>query len=368
MTQNRQSGYGTGNAKIDLAPVPFGTMKTLGSGDYTYNLGQLAYEITLSQWVIYSGDGIWTPFTGTSAGIVSFTVPFGTSPVVPNGSGTIDWPAGNGFSITGGTNSMTGNMVSPFTGSFGFTSATSGATESVVISHSSNTANSNAVIAVGVAGTSSGDPFAQFSVGATRAYAFGIDTIDSQTLKITTAIAANVTPSTGSTLMQVTSTGIVKIPVRLDLGNATNPSPEELNIFYNNPGSKTYVVLGNIGTGAGSDSQFGATVDDATSDCIYGTNNVGAVVSWTWGQKGSDSQAFAISASNALGTNNIFRSDISGNITLGLNASSIIGFNNSTLTTVGAAGGADPLPLTPSGYLPINVNGSPFQIPYYPRS
>lgn len=58
---------------------------------------------------------------GTSPAMQSFTVPAGTSPVVPDASGNIDWPAGNGFAVTGGTNAMTGNMVSPFTGDFTFT-------------------------------------------------------------------------------------------------------------------------------------------------------------------------------------------------------------------------------------------------------
>ena len=35
-------------------------------------------------------------------------------------------------------------------------------------------------------------------------------------------------------------------------------------------------------------------------------------------------------------------------------------------TTVGAAGGASALPATPSGYIQITINGTPYKLPYYP--
>jgi hypothetical protein len=38
----------------------------------------------------------------------------------------------------------------------------------------------------------------------------------------------------------------------------------------------------------------------------------------------------------------------------------------STATTVGAAGGASALPATPSGYIEIYINGTPYKLPYYP--
>lgn len=44
----------------------------------------------------------------------------------------------------------------------------------------------------------------------------------------------------------------------------------------------------------------------------------------------------------------------------------LIGFSNyATQTTVGAAGGASALPATPTGYLPVNINGTIFIMPYY---
>jgi hypothetical protein len=42
-----------------------------------------------------------------------------------------------------------------------------------------------------------------------------------------------------------------------------------------------------------------------------------------------------------------------------------VAFGNGHATTVGAAGGADPVPATPTGYLIINVNGTDQKIPYF---
>lgn len=38
----------------------------------------------------------------------------------------------------------------------------------------------------------------------------------------------------------------------------------------------------------------------------------------------------------------------------------------STASTVGGAGGASSLPATPSGYIQISINGTPYKLPYYP--
>lgn len=505
MTQNRQSGYGTGNAKIDLAPVPFGTMKTLGSGDYTYNLGQIAYEIALTQWVIYSGDGVWLPFTGVASGITtintilpavggnftltagagiaitpgvnsvtisltgggigidSFTVPAGTSPVSSDGSGNINWPAGNGFSITGGTNSMTGNMVSPFTGSFGFTSAVSGANEVLSVSHTSNTANSNSIINAAVAGTSGGDPFIYFNVGSTSAWSIGIDTSSSQ-FKITSASASSVTPSTGDSFLvcdysQLTAifsvnnlSNTMSLPglnltigcVNTDTANAASSSSiasgvaaatsgdpyfqlaigpavtcnkfglknSDSDAFYYNIGcnagvsgldgttvlkidqaataatfsvatlSNQYLLTGEVAqigvqntatTNANSSARLFVTSQNGTGDSyvIFNTHQGTLANAFELGATQADVFLITSVANNdtmGISGNTLFSATTAGNITLGFNTSSIVGFNNTIASTVGAAGGASALPLTPSGYILVNINGSPFEIPYYARA
>jgi len=53
---------------------------------------------------------------------------------------------------------------------------------------------------------------------------------------------------------------------------------------------------------------------------------------------------------------------------LGTAGTGVIDFETSTQTTTGAAGGADALPATPSGYLNVKINGTEFVIPYYAKS
>ncbi len=44
-----------------------------------------------------------------------------------------------------------------------------------------------------------------------------------------------------------------------------------------------------------------------------------------------------------------------------------IAFTSATTTSnVGSAGGASALPATPSGYIRISINGTPYKLPYYP--
>ncbi len=53
---------------------------------------------------------------------------------------------------------------------------------------------------------------------------------------------------------------------------------------------------------------------------------------------------------------------------LGTAGTGVVDFEIATQTTVGAAGGADALPATPTGYLNVKINGSEFVIPYYAKS
>lgn len=77
---NRATGIGVGSPKITLAPVPFSTQDTLGSTNYAYNLGQLAYQDS-SQWVIYNGNASWSPLFALILG--AGQVPIGTTAGYP---------------------------------------------------------------------------------------------------------------------------------------------------------------------------------------------------------------------------------------------------------------------------------------------
>lgn len=134
-----------------------------------------------------AGVATWVlQLSGGGEAVDSFTVPFGTSPVVPDVSGNINLPAGNGFAFTGGTNAMTGNMVSPFTGDFTFTDSTSGNTESLIVQHTSNTSNSSAQLFLRTAGSSGGNPYIFFTATNVPDYAIGLKNGVSPTFNMAT--------------------------------------------------------------------------------------------------------------------------------------------------------------------------------------
>jgi len=87
-----------------------------------------------------------------------------------------------------------------------------GSTKFFLLQNNDNTAGSSAKISQLVGGTSAGDVYDEFSIGSTRSYAFGVDNNDSQTFKLTTDAAANVDPSSGTTLIDITSAGEISFP------------------------------------------------------------------------------------------------------------------------------------------------------------
>jgi len=42
--------------------------------------------------------------------------------------------------------------------------------------------------------------------------------------------------------------------------------------------------------------------------------------------------------------------------------------NDTSQTTVGGAGGASALPATPTGYIPVTINGVEYVVPFYAKS
>lgn len=366
--------------------------------------------------------------SGGGAAIDSFTVPSGTSPVVPDANGNIDLPAGNGFAFSGGTNAMTGNMVSPFTGDFTFTESAAGNSEILTVSHSDNTAAANsAAVAITVAGTTqTGDAYAQFNVGSARSYAIGPDTSASQNLKVTTTNAAGVTPSSGSeillysptydawgmgatpgsntaaltiartqttqgggisinnldnttgtsdcvlgittgggsggdpfiawaisatqsyslgidnsdsdtfkltnalgvssgsTFLQSTVAGVVSLPLagsELYIGTASPVLPVALNVQKEVSGGAVELEVRNTSDDASSDALIGIVVGDSvgtTAGDPFMVYTIATIQSWVTGIDNSDSDKFKLSASSAIGTTDVIRATVAGEVTMPL--------------------------------------------------
>lgn len=160
------------------------------------------------------GDG-FVQLIGGEQAIDSFIPDTGISPVVPDSAGQISITGQNppnvsGIQVTGGTNSLNLSMFSPFEGDFAFAQSNPAGAVSVkvlVVNNDNSSSASHAQFVAAVAGTSSGNPFNLWSVGSLRSYALGIDTGDSQILKLTTAGSSGGSPSTGTEIISFGNSG-----------------------------------------------------------------------------------------------------------------------------------------------------------------
>lgn len=138
--------------------------------------------------------------SGGGTAIDSFVPDSGTT-VVPTAGGAVTMTGGNGIATVGGTNQLTFDMESPFTGDFSFQSTTSGDTETLTVTNTSNTASSQAQILASVAGASAGDSWNQWTIGSVASYALGLDNSDSDKLKLNYSASASVDPSSGTNVV-----------------------------------------------------------------------------------------------------------------------------------------------------------------------
>lgn len=151
--------------------------------------------------------------SGGGQAIDSFTPSSGTTPVGPDGTGNIALPAGNGFAFTGGTNALTGNMVTPFLGQFIFQNNTASTAQLLASRNTDTNAASTASVSSSVVGASSADAFYNCAIEATISYAVGIDNSDSQSFKIASAANSNATPSS-TALVKITTLGAMTKPLQ----------------------------------------------------------------------------------------------------------------------------------------------------------
>lgn len=98
-------------------------------------------------------------------------------------------------------NSQPGNQT--------FTSATSGATETLTVSNTSNTASSQANLVLSVAGTSAGDAYATYTVSGTTTWTQGVDNSDSDAFVIAASAALGTT-----NVIRASTAGEVTVPLQ----------------------------------------------------------------------------------------------------------------------------------------------------------
>jgi len=210
-------------------------------------------EITITGGILTETVGSLNTITINSSAFGFFIPDTGTSPVIPDSSGQVTMIGGNGIQTTGGTNALTFNMFPPYIGDFEFRSETSGDTETLLISNTSNTVDSQAFLQLQVAGSAAGDPWMNFNISGEKQYSFGIRNTTNQ-LKITDGGTVN----TGTNWFildpaAIGGDGSLDLPVaRLNISKTIGAGDLVLNVENqaNSPNSNAYVIVetgGNTG-------------------------------------------------------------------------------------------------------------------------
>lgn len=170
-----------------------------------------------------------------------------------------------------------------------------------------------------------------------------------------------------NTFYSISTAGVIVV----GQGTPLTPAPNLINlqVVSNAPSQVvTAAIINNDNTSTTSHAQLNIYAGGSSggSPSIYfdvGTSG------WDIGVANSVSgKPFRIvqgTASNPLTGTVVLQAVTNGSVTLGTNTSSVLGLNNTIATTVGAPGGASALPLTPTGYLQVTINGTLQKIPYY---
>jgi len=168
---------------------------------------------------IVGGTGITTSGAGDTVTItalaptnLTFTENTGTATPAAANLNVIG-TATNGIHTAGSGSTVTVAMQSPYAdGDFEFRSAVSGQTRTLLVDNTSNTASSQAAVVVKVAGNSSGDPWVQYTNGSNYSFSMGMSTSNANSLRINGAVAGTVSPSTGTNVWQMDTSGFRTMP------------------------------------------------------------------------------------------------------------------------------------------------------------
>lgn len=239
------------------AEPDFGTI-TSSDGSLLFSAGANSLSITVA-----GGSTVGKTITGDSGGALSPT----------SGNWNIVSTATNGIDTSGSGSTLTVAMATPYAdGDFEFRSATSGQTRQLLISNTSDTADSQAKITTSIAGTSAGDTWIEHVLGSTIAYATGIDNSDSDKLKFTYAAAATANPSTANPVWEFTGgTGFNYANTTSSLGIGIGVDPTTLYPLHINKSADTLIGLqiNNPSTGTAAHAGISFLVHDtATASSI----------------------------------------------------------------------------------------------------
>lgn len=238
------------------------TTLTAGTGiSLTRNTGVTPNTLTFS----VSGGGVGQTITGDTGGALSPTA--GNWNIL--GQST---PNTSGIQLNGSGSTLDARMFSPFAlGSFAFSRSASGATNTLTIENTSNTASSNALLQHTVAGTSAGDAFSTYTVSGTTNWSQGVDN----------SVAGDPFVLAASTALGTSNTLVIDTA-----GNAT----------FNNTGTAASLHLDNLNsdTNAASYSRVAAAVVAASAADAFLHVSINSVSNYAFGIDNSDSDKLKI--------------------------------------------------------------------------
>ncbi len=201
-------------------------------------------------------------------------------------------------SSTAGAVTFPTSTVSCTGGNFDVTRSASGATVSSTISNTSNTASSNALEQITVAGTSAGDAFTTYTVTGTTNWSVGLDNSASDAYVIAASTAL------GTTNVVSMATGGA---VSFVLGN--------VDITRSSSGADVSITASNTSNTASSSATLYATAAGTSAGDARVQYAVAGTTTWTEGIDNSvTGDPFVISASSTLGTTNVVSAATTGEI------------------------------------------------------
>ena len=269
------------------AGAPAAASITSSDGSVTVTSGSNSISLTVA-----GGTSVGKTITGDTGGALSPTA--GNWNIT--GQGT---PNTTGIQTTGSGSTLNVQMFSPFAlGNFAFSRSASGATNTLTVENTSNTASSNSLEQITVAGTSAGDPFQTFTVSGTTNWSQGIDNSVSDNFVLAASTALGTT-----NVMSATTGGAVSYV----LGN--------VDVTRSASGADVSLTASNSSNTASSSATLYATAAGTSAGDARTQYAVSGTTTWTQGIDNSvTGDPFVISASSALGTTNIMSATTAGEI------------------------------------------------------
>ncbi len=291
-----------GQLMIGSTVAPNIRIGTLSSSNSSITITNGAGTIDLT---VGAGSGAILTLTGDTGGARSPTAGninlFTTGELSSIGSGSTIT-----FKIDGGT---TGQLLVAQTGTdavfassdnadFTFGGANSGATRTFSVTNTSNTASSAANSQITVGGGTAADPQTTYTVTGVTSWSTGIDNSASDAYVVAASTALGTT-----NVMSMATGGAVSVV----LGN--------LDVTKSASGVDVSTTVSNTSNTASSTATDYITVAGTSAGDARTQYAVAGTTTWTQGIDNSNSDAFVVAASSALGTTDVMRITTGGQVT-----------------------------------------------------